>query len=65
MWDRQTHSRPLHRRMSDDHLRPSCTDKMRIHLAEESLDVDMFNLMQHYQVGVGLLACFDVDIQTY
>lgn len=58
-WDRITNSRLLHYKASDTHLYPSHVEKMRNHLAEEMLDADMLNLMEHYQVKVkGVSDCY-------
>lgn len=38
-WDEETHS----------YLHPNSSEKMRNHLAEEILDLNMLNLMQNYK----------------
>ena len=48
-WDRTTNSRPLHNRVTNVHLNPTNSEKMRNHLAEEMLNYDMLNVMKHYQ----------------
>ena len=49
MWDRDTNSRLVHRKVTDSHLFPNQSEKMRNQLAEEMLDADMLNLMKAYQ----------------
>jgi hypothetical protein len=45
-WDRDTNSRPLHYRVSDEHLFPNSCEKMRNKLAEDMLGYDMLNVMK-------------------
>ncbi|KAJ8044896.1 ATP-dependent DNA helicase PIF1 [Holothuria leucospilota] len=48
-WNWATNSRSLHHRLTNDHLFPSSTDKMRNHLAEEMLNGDALNLMRSFR----------------
>lgn len=48
-WDRDTNSRLIHRKVTDAHLYPNQSEKMRNNLAEEMLDHDMLNLMEAYR----------------
>ena len=44
-WDIVTHSFPVHRKLSEQHLFPTIKERMRNHLAEEVLDEEMLHLM--------------------
>jgi hypothetical protein len=42
----------VHHRLSEEHINVSDSGKMRNHLAEECLNVDMYNLMLKYQMSL-------------
>ncbi|XP_014675321.1 PREDICTED: uncharacterized protein LOC106815380 [Priapulus caudatus] len=48
-WDRNVNSRPIYHKVTDTHLHPSGSEKMRNHLAEQMLNDEMFHLMQCFQ----------------
>ena len=50
-WD-QKNALQLHRKLKNDHLYPNQQTKMRNHLAEEVLNVDMLDLMSQYQASL-------------
>ena len=45
-WDQENHSFPIHRFLTEAHLSPSNTEKMRNKLAEDVLGKEMLGLMQ-------------------
>lgn len=47
-WDRSSNSFQIHNKLSDDHIYPSSSQKMRNKLAFETLDCDMLYLMKWY-----------------
>ncbi|CAG2213956.1 unnamed protein product [Mytilus edulis] len=47
-WDRSSNSFQIHNKLSDDHIYPSSSQKMRNKLAFETLDCDMLYLMKCY-----------------
>ena len=51
-WDRNTNSRPIHYKVTDTHLYPNGSDKMRNQLAEDMLDKNMLQLMECYQASL-------------
>jgi hypothetical protein len=51
-WDRTVNSRPLHFKVTDTHLHPNGSEKMRNQLAEQMLDEDMLHLMHCYQASL-------------
>ncbi|PIK38809.1 hypothetical protein BSL78_24364 [Apostichopus japonicus] len=51
-WDRKVNSRPIHQKISDSHLFPDSSEKMRNHLAEEMLDADALNLLKCYTASL-------------
>ena len=48
-WDRAINPIRVHQKLTHEHLFLNNAAKMRNHLAEEVLDVDMLNLMEQYQ----------------
>ena len=48
-WDRMNNCRPLSYKITDHHLFPNQSEKMRNHLADQMLDKDMLNIVKHYQ----------------
>lgn len=48
-WDRDINSRLIHFRVTDAHIFPNQSEKMRNKLAEEMMNADMLNLMLAYQ----------------
>ena len=48
-WDRTVNSRPIHYKVTDSHLHPNISEKMRNHLAEDMLDENMLHLMECYR----------------
>ena len=48
-WNRLTNSRLIHHKLSNSHLFPNSSEKMRNHLAEEMLNADALNLLQCYR----------------
>ena len=52
MWDKETNTLRIHRRLTDEHLRLNSALKMRNHLAENILDFEMLNLMRQYQASM-------------
>ena len=51
-WDEQTNSRRIYHKIGQSHLYPDSAEKMRNHLAEEVLDINMYNLMKHYKLSL-------------
>ena len=47
-WDRRVNSRPLSYRLTNSHLNPNVSEKMRNHLAEDMLDGNMLYLLKKY-----------------
>lgn len=52
LWDNRTHGLNINHSLTDQHLYPTDSEKMRNHLAFECLDKDMLHLMQMYQQNV-------------
>lgn len=52
-WDRMVNSRCIHHKVTDTHLYPNGSEKMRNQLAEDMLDTNMLHLMQCYQASLG------------
>ncbi|KAJ8045597.1 Spectrin beta chain, non-erythrocytic 1 [Holothuria leucospilota] len=48
-WDRDTNSRLIHHKITNAHIFPNQSEKMRNHLAEEMLDEDALYLMKCYR----------------
>ena len=51
-WDRSVNSRPIHYKITDEHINPDGPQKMRNQLAEEMLDNQMLFLMKSYQQSI-------------
>lgn len=52
-WD-QTNPIQIHKRLTNEHMFPSQSSKMRNKLAEDALDDEMLNLMTAYRANLGL-----------
>jgi hypothetical protein len=48
-WDREVNTRPLCHKITDQHLYPNSSEKMRNHLAEDMLNEDFLYLMEAFQ----------------
>ena len=48
-WDRSSNPRRVHHAITESHLHPNPSEKMRNHLAEDMMGTDMLHLMQLYQ----------------
>lgn len=48
-WDRKVNTRPLCHKITDQHLYPNSSEKMRNHLAEDMLNEDFLYLMEAFQ----------------
>ena len=66
-WDRGNNLRPLSYKITDNHLYPNQSEKMRNHLAEQMLDADMLHIVRKYQETLtnkdslkGLIALLEV-----
>ena len=53
MWDQDNHSFKIHHKLTHDHIFPNSAQKMRNHLAYDTLNSDMLHLMQSYQQSLG------------
>lgn len=62
-WDRETNSRLVHRKVTDAHLFPNQSEKMRNQLAEDMLNGDMLNLMKAYQLSLSNPHTLDATLQ--
>lgn len=51
-WDLEN-ALAIHRKLTHEHLYPNTQEKMRNHLAEEVLNLDMLNLLKQYQSYLG------------
>lgn len=51
-WDRKTNTRLINQKITDCHLYPNNSEKMRNHLAEDMLNKDMLNLMYSYKASL-------------
>jgi hypothetical protein len=48
-WDREVNTRPLCHKITDQHLYPNSSEKMRNHLAEDMSNEDFLYLMEAFQ----------------
>ena len=52
-WDKKSHAFPVYYSLSDEHLYPNSSDKMRNYLAEDMLNAESLNLLKVYREATG------------
>ena len=63
IWDKQNNTVRIHRRLTDEHFHLDSALKMRNHLAENVLNVEMLNLMRCYQFSLHNKVILDAVIE--